>query len=192
MRLNVLLEEVRGCTLCADYLPLGPKPLLQAAPSARVLLIGQAPGSAAHDSGVPWDDRSGQRLREWLGIDEETFYDPKRVALVPMGFCYPGTGKGGDLPPRPECAPAWHDKLRSSLKRIQLTVLLGRYAFEHELGNRYATLTEATRDYANLLPRTMVLPHPSPRNNRWLARNPWFLRKAVPALQSRLQEALHA
>ena len=192
MRLNVLLEEIRGCTLCADHLPLGPKPLLQAAPSARVLLIGQAPGSTAHASGKPWDDRSGQRLREWLGIDEETFYDPKRVALVPMGFCYPGTGNGGDLPPRPECAPAWHQKLRGSLKRIELTILLGRYAYEHELGDRYDTLTEATRDYLNLLPHTMVLPHPSPRNNRWLAQNPWFLNNAVPALQTRLQQAMRA
>ncbi|MEQ8317323.1 MAG: uracil-DNA glycosylase family protein [Phycisphaerales bacterium] len=190
MRLTVLLEEVRSCTLCAEHLPLGPKPLVQAAAGARVLIIGQAPGSAAHASGKPWDDRSGQRLREWLGVDEKTFYDPKCIALVPMGFCFPGTGASGDLPPRPECAPAWHAKLRASLKRIELTILLGRYAFEHELGDRYGTLTEATCDYPNLLPSSMVLPHPSPRNNRWLAKNPWFLKDAAPTLQARMRELL--
>ncbi len=188
MRLNVLLSDIRSCTICAEHLPLGPKPLLQAAPSARLLIIGQAPGSIAHTTGVPWNDRSGRRLREWLGLDDETFYDPKSVAVAPMGFCFPGTGKGGDLPPRPECAQTWHEPLQKTLKKIELTVLVGRYAFEHKIGDRFATLTDAVATWDELLPKLIVLPHPSPRNNRWLAKNPWFERDTLPALRSRVRE----
>lgn len=187
MRLNVLLSEIRSCTTCAEQLPLGPRPLLQAAPSSRVLIIGQAPGSVAHASGVPWDDRSGQRLREWLGVDDKTFYDPKKIALAPMGFCYPGSGKGGDLPPRPECAQTWQEPLLKALKKVELTVLIGRYAYEHKIGDRFGTLTEAVRAWEELLPETIVLPHPSPRNNRWLAKHPWFERDVLPALRGRIR-----
>lgn len=187
MRLNVLLSEIRSCTICAEHLPLGPRPLLQAAPSSRVLIIGQAPGSVAHASGVPWDDRSGQRLREWLGVDDDTFYDPQKIALSPMCFCYPGSGKGGDRPPRPECAEAWQGPLLKSLKKVDLTILIGRYAYEHMIGNRYGTLTEAVGAWGELLPETIVLPHPSPRNNRWLAKHPWFERKVLPALRGRIR-----
>jgi len=188
MRLNVLLSEIRSCTICAEHLPLGPRPLLQAASSARLLIIGQAPGSVAHNTGIAWNDRSGQRLREWLGIDDDTFYDPKRVALVPMGFCFPGTGKGGDLPPRPECAQAWHERLQSALKKIELTILVGRYALEHNIDGRFGTLTEAVAAWTDLLPELIALPHPSPRNNRWLAKNPWFERDTLPALRDRVRE----
>jgi uracil-DNA glycosylase len=191
MRLNVLLANIRSCDICAEHLPLGPKPLLQAAPSARLLIIGQAPGSVAHHTGIPWNDRSGQRLREWLGIDDRTFYDPKRVAIVPMGFCYPGTGAGGDLPPRPECARAWHEPLQAALKNIELAVLVGRYAVEHKLGDRFGTLTRAVAAWKDLLPETIALPHPSPRNSRWLVKNPWFERDAIPALRDRVGE-LHS
>ncbi len=192
MRLDVLIREVRACTLCAEHLPLGPRPLLQASANARVLLIGQAPGSVAHASGTPWSDRSGQRLREWLGVSEQVFYDASRFAILPMGFCYPGGGSGGDLPPRPECAPAWHGKLRTSLQHIELTVLIGRYAFGYELGDRYDNLTQAVQASADLLPEKIVLPHPSPRNNRWLARNPWFTKDVVPALQARVAAILNS
>lgn len=188
MRLKVLLDDIRSCTICAEHLPLGPRPLLQAASSSRVLIIGQAPGSVAHASGVPWDDRSGQRLREWLGVDDQIFYDPKRIALAPMGFCYPGSGNGGDLPPRPECAQAWHGPLLASLKRVDLTILIGRYAFEHKIGDRYGTLTEAVGGWAELLPEMIVLPHPSPRNNRWLAKHAWFERDVLPALRERIKD----
>lgn len=188
MRLNVLLSEIRSCTICAEHLPLGPRPLVQAAPSSRVLIIGQAPGSVAHTSGIPWDDRSGQRLREWLGVGDETFYNPKQIALAPMGFCYPGSGKGGDLPPRPECAEAWQGPLLKSLKKVDLTILIGRYAYEHMTGDRYGTLTEAVGAWEELLPETIVLPHPSPRNNRWLAKHPWFERKVLPVLRGRIRD----
>ena len=190
MRLDVLLKEVRACTLCEAHLPLGPRPLVQASARARVVIIGQAPGAAAHESGKPWDDRSGARLREWLGIGETEFYDANRVAIVPMGFCYPGTGRGGDLPPRPECAVAWHERLLGSLKNIQLTMLVGRYAFEHKLGDRYASLTEAVGAWEELLPSMIVLPHPSPRNNRWLSKHAWFERDVLPALRERVAEAI--
>lgn len=187
MRLNVLLSEIRSCTICAEHLPLGPRPLLQAAPSSRVLIIGQAPGSVAHASGIPWDDRSGQRLREWLGVNDKTFYDPKKIALAPMGFCYPGSGKGGDLPPRPECAQTWQEPLLKALEKVELTVLIGRYAYEHKIGDRFGTLTEAVRAWEELLPETIVLPHPSSRNNRWLAKHPWFERDVLPALRGRIR-----
>ncbi len=186
MKLTVLMDEIRSCALCAEHLPLGPRPLLQAAPGSRVLVIGQAPGSVAHASGIPWDDRSGHRLREWLGVDDATFYDPRRIALVPMGFCYPGSGAGGDLPPRPECAAKWHEPLLASLKNVGLTVIVGRYAFEHKLGEHSRTLTDAIGAWEGLLPEVIVLPHPSPRNNRWLAKHPWFEREVLPVLRSRV------
>lgn len=188
MRLNVLLQEARACTICETHLPLGPKPLLQAAPSSKILLIGQAPGAATHEKGIPWDDRSGDRLREWLGITREQFYDPKLFAHMPMGFCYPGTGASGDMPPRPECAPQWHPPLLESLKKIGLTLYIGKYAIDSYL--RFKTLTAAVQAHDDLLPERLALPHPSPRNNLWLKKNPWFERETLPALGKRITNIL--
>jgi uracil-DNA glycosylase len=184
--LEELLARVRACAACRG-LPLGPRPVIQAGRGARVALIGHAPGRLVHASGVPWDDASGERLRAWLGLPRERFYDPERVALVGMGFCYPGTGKTGDLPPRPECAPLWHDEVFSHLRPGIRKVLIGRYAQERYLGaRRKPTLTatvRAWREYAPLL----VLPHPSGRNNGWLAKNPWFERETLPAMRRLLR-----
>ncbi|MEO1007588.1 MAG: uracil-DNA glycosylase family protein [Planctomycetota bacterium] len=192
MRLPQALREARGCTLCEPDLPLGARPLLQGSGRSRLLIIGQAPGAAAHESGTPWDDRSGQRLREWLGLTSERFYDPSFVALMPMGFCYPGTGASGDLPPRPECAPLWHDRLLRAFRGVCLTLYLGKHAHARYLGDRYATLTQAVAAYDDLLPEAMVLPHPSPRNNIWLKKNAWFLELAVPRLRQAVGELLRA
>lgn len=187
MKLPQLLGEVRACALCEDHLPLGPRPLVQAERSAVLVIIGQAPGVRAHKSGVPWDDASGARLCDWLGLDKAGFYDARRVALMPMGFCYPGTGTSGDLPPRPECAPRWHPPMLDGLPRLALKVLVGRYAVDHYTEGGYRTLTDAVRDYASLLPECIALPHPSPRNNRWLAKHPWFVEQALPLLKKRVR-----
>ncbi len=190
-----LLAEVRSCRVCEPHLPFGARPLLAASPESRMVIIGQAPGRAAHESGVPWDDRSGDRLCEWLGISRETFYDATRVALVPMGFCFPGTGSQGDLAPRPECAPLWHGRLLLQLKALQFTILVGRYAFERHngeqrLGTQYEGLTQAVADFDRLLPGCMVLPHPSPRNAIWIKQHPWFEKRVLPALQRRVAEIM--
>ncbi len=197
MKLKQLLEDARACTTCAADLPLGPRPLLQASPSARLVIIGQAPGQRAHASGAPWDDASGRRLREWLGVTDKQFYDAKQVALMPMGFCYPGTGKSGDLPPRPECAAQWHGPLLEKMKHIELTVLIGKYAIDHyaprprkDEAPKYKTLTDAVRDYDRLLPEQIALPHPSPRNNRWLTKHPWFADEVLPRLRERVHRAM--
>jgi uracil-DNA glycosylase len=190
MKLPALLREIRACDLCAEHLPLGPRPVLAAHRDARLLIVGQAPGRRVHESGVAWDDPSGDRLREWLGLDAKTFHS-KRVALVPMGFCYPGTGKSGDLPPRPECAETWHEPLLAELPRVELTVLLSRYALERYLGERAEkTLTETVRAWRDHRPRFVPLPHPSPRNNRWLAKNPWFAEEVLPYLRRRVSRIL--
>lgn len=177
-----LLREVRACQLCADHLPLGPRPIVQMARHASVLIIGQAPGSKVHQSGIPWDDASGDRLRQWLGIDKETFYGD-RVALLPMGFCYPGRGKSGDLPPRRECQPAWHDQLLAQMPEIKLTLLIGRHAQSHYLPAVHKTLTATVKNFREYLPRYLPLPHPSPRNNIWLKKNPWFEAEVLPTLR---------
>jgi uracil-DNA glycosylase len=187
MRLTQLMSEARACTVCASELADGCRPLIQGSARARVLIIGQAPGSAAHASGIPWDDRSGARLREWLGVTDDEFYDASRVALMPMGFCYPGTGRSGDLRPRGECAPLWHDRLLAGFKGVELTVYAGRYAFERYLSDGYASLTDAVRDCDGLLPTRVALPHPSPRNNLWLSKHPWFEEEVVPALRRRVR-----
>ena len=187
MRLTQLLREARLCTACAEHLEHGCRPLLQGTIRSRVLIIGQAPGSAAHASGVPWDDRSGARLRDWLGLSDAEFYDKDLIALMPMGFCYPGTGASGDLRPRPECAPLWHDRLLAGFRSVELTVFTGRYAFERYVGDGYGTLTEAVGDWGALLPGRVVLPHPSPRNNMWLRRHPWFENEVIPALHRRVR-----
>ena len=190
IKLPQLLKRISACTQCEDALPEGAKPLIQAGNSSGVLIIGQAPGIRAHKSGVPWDDASGKRLRDWLGISDQQFYDPAKVALMPMGFCYTGTGKSGDLPPRPECAPLWHEALLSRMPSIRLTVLIGQYAVNQYADQSYRTLTDAVRDYQTLLPDRIVLPHPSPRNNRWLAKNPWFPEEVLPKLREHVRQSL--
>ncbi|MFC3533330.1 uracil-DNA glycosylase family protein [Vogesella facilis] len=187
-----LLSAVRACRLCAANLPLGPRPLLQLAPAARILLAGQAPGRKAHDSGVPFDDASGERLRQWLGVERATFYDPTRIAILPMGLCYPGSGPSGDLPPRPECAPAWREALLAQLPTLQLTLVLGQYALGWHLP-QYATVSAAVADWQATLPRgVLALPHPSPRNQRWLSQHPWFAAEVLPALRARVAALLSA
>jgi uracil-DNA glycosylase len=169
---------------------MGPRPVVQVHPSARILIAGQAPGRKVHETGVPFNDASGERLRHWLGISPEVFYDAKQVAILPMGFCYPGTGKSGDLPPRPECAPAWRAPLLASLKNLQLTLVMGQYAQEYHLPDAKGTLTELVQDWRATWPHTVPLPHPSPRNNPWLKRNPWFELELLPALRERVAQLI--
>ena len=187
-----LLRRVRACTVCAAHLPLGPRPVLQAPPLARLLIAGQAPGRKVHESGVPFDDASGERLRDWMGVSREAFYDPRRVAILPMGFCYPGTGRSGDLPPRPECAPAWRAPLLDGMPQIRLTLVIGQYAMAHHLPGEARALTDVVKDWRSLPPVLAVLPHPSPRNNPWLKKNPWFEAECVPLLRQRVALALSA
>ena len=181
-----LLAEVRACQHCEADLPLGPRPVLRASSTARLLIVGQAPGTKVHESGIPWNDPSGDRLRDWLELSPERFYDETDIAIVPMGFCYPGKGKSGDLPPRPECAPLWHDALLQRMPRLELTLLVGSYAQDYYLGKSGDTLTDRVRRYREFGPRFFPLPHPSPRNTLWLRRNPWFEEEVVPALRERL------
>jgi len=191
--LDALLEEIRACRVCAAHLPNPPKPILRAGPGARLLIVGQAPGRRVHDTGIPWNDPSGDRLREWLQMDRQTFYDEGRIAIAPTGFCYPGTGRGGDLPPRPECAPLWHPRLLAALPEVRLILLIGAYAQGYYLGEaRKATLTATVAAWENYLPERFPLPHPSPRNGAWLKRNPWFLAKVIPALRLRVASVLEA
>ena len=185
------LNRARNCQLCAAHLPHAPRPVLRAAASARLLIIGQAPGSRVHASGIPWDDPSGNRLRNWLGIDKELFYNESHVAIIPMGFCYPGKGRSGDLPPRPECAPQWHSPLLSQLPGIQLTLLIGQYAQRYYLDNQYQTLTATVKSWRSHLPRYFALPHPSPRNQIWLKKNPWFEKDVLPELKEHVRNALN-
>lgn len=186
-----LLSEIRSCRHCAADLPHGPRPVLAADDTARLLIASQAPGRRVHASGIPWDDPSGVRLREWLAVDPATFYDPTRVALVPMGFCYPGTGTGGDLPPRPECAQLWHPRLIAALDRTQLTLVIGRHAQRWHLGARQkATLTDTVAAWREYLPAYLPLPHPSPRNQRWLKVNPWFVTEVIPELRRLVSQIL--
>lgn len=189
--LTSLLLEIRSCRACEEHLPQGPRPVLAASGTAKVLIIGQAPGARVHQSGVAWDDPSGDRIRDWLGVTSSQFYDASKVALVPMGFCYPGTGTSGDLPPRKECAELWHDRLLSQLTGVRLTLLVGQYAQAHQLAeNRKSTLTETVRAWREYAPACVPLPHPSPRNNRWLKNNPWFLADVVPYLRRRVNRLL--
>ena len=187
-----LLNRIRACTECARHLPHGPRPIVAAASESRIVIIGQAPGRKVHETGSPWDDPSGDRLREWMEIDAETFYDEGRIALVPMGFCYPGKGKSGDLPPRPECAPLWHEPLLEAMPNVRLTLVIGRYAQDRYLGERaHRTLTETVRHFENFLGDDLLpLPHPSPRNNLWMRRNPWFEEDVLPTLRRRVRRAL--
>lgn len=187
--LAVISAEIRGCQICAPHLPLGPRPVFQASVSARLLIIGQAPGSKVHASGVPWDDASGERLRHWLGLEPSTFYDASRVAIVPMGFRYPGRKpKGGDAPPRPECAPLWHARLLAALPNTSLTLLVGSYAQAYALGP--GGMTERVRAFRSYLPRHFPLPHPSWRVAIWEKRNPWFSLEVIPALRTAVRPVI--
>lgn len=187
--LDQLLKEIRSCTLCKEHLPLGPRPVLHVSSRSRILIIGQAPGTKVHASGIPWDDQSGRELRRWLGVGTKEFYNTDFFGIMPMGFCYPGRGKGGDLPPRPECAPLWHDPLHEKLKNIELVLLIGQYAQGYYLGkNRKNNLTEKVRNFPDYLPEFFPLVHPSPRNKIWQKRNPWFEELVVPELRRRVEE----
>jgi uracil-DNA glycosylase len=185
-----LLDTVRACTLCAASLPLGPRPILQLHPDARLLIASQAPGRRAHASGIPFDDASGDRLRDWLGIGRDIFYDAHRIAILPMGFCYPGKGASGDLPPRPECATAWREPLLALMPRRELTLVIGAHAQAWHLPGRRVALTAAVRDWEAFGPALWPLPHPSPLNNLWLRRNPWFEVEVLPRLRERVRSIL--
>jgi len=186
-----LIKEILKCEVCAPYLELGPRPVLAAHPTSKIVIIGQAPGAVVHNSGVPWEDKSGDNLRAWMQVDTTTFYDPKRIALVPMGFCYPGKGKSGDLPPRKECAPLWHESLLKQMKHLQLILLIGKYAQEYYLQEKTKnTLTETVKNFEEYLPDYFVLPHPSPRNNIWQAKNEWFKKINIPRLRAQIKDVL--
>jgi len=190
--LSDLLSSVRQCRVCEPELELGANPVVQAHANARLLIIGQAPGRRVHETSVPWNDPSGDRLRRWLAIDKQTFYDQKQIAIMPMGFCYPGKGKSGDLPPRKECAPLWHKALLEAMPNIELTLLIGQYAQNYYLKDKPSTLTETVRNWQSWAPCYIPLPHPSPRNTLWLRRNPWFEQQAVPYIQNRVQKLLNS
>lgn len=187
-----LLHNIRNCSLCKAHLPLGPRPVVTAHQDSKIVIIGQAPGTKVHASGIPWDDASGKQLRKWLGVTEEEFYDEKNFAIVPMGFCYPGRGKGGDLPPRPECAPQWHEQLMEFMPNVELVLLIGMYAQKYYLKkDAKKTLTETVAEYQDYLPKYFPLPHPSPRNRFWLTRNPWFEGEVVSQLQKSIKTILN-
>jgi uracil-DNA glycosylase len=190
LSLTDLLAEISQCQHCASKLPHTPRPVVRVAKTASILVIGQAPGSRVHASGTPWDDPSGERLRDWMGVDSETFYDTSRIAIMPMGFCYPGKGKSGDLPPRPECAPLWHERLLQSLPGIQLTLLIGSYAQNYYLDKTHSTLTARVAAWQDYMPNYLPLVHPSPRNTHWLQKNPWFQAELIPALRDIIKKSI--
>lgn len=191
MRLSDLLQQIRQCRECESHLPAGPRPIVQAAAEARIMIIGQAPGRRVHHSGIPWDDPSGDRLRDWMGIDRNQFYNPQAVAIMPMGFCYPGSGNSGDLPPRRECGPLWHEPLLRQLTSIKVTLLIGNYAQARYLpAERSHTLTENVKSWRDYAPALFPLPHPSPRNNGWRKHNPWFEEDVLPTLRQITAELL--
>ncbi len=183
--MNNLLQEIKACKVCDESLPMGANPVMEASPKSKIMIIGQAPGIRVHNSGIPWNDPSGDNLRKWLGVDREQFYDTSLFAIVPMGFCYPGTGKSGDLPPKKECATLWHQKVWDHLPNIELTLLIGTYAQNYYLGKRkQKNLTDTVRNYKDYLPDNFfVLPHPSPRNNIWQKKNPWFKKEVLSELE---------
>lgn len=183
-KLAELQQRIAACTHCAEHLPFGPRPVVQFSTTSRIVIVGQAPGRRVHESGIPFDDPSGERLRGWLGLDRDAFYDASKLAIIPTGFCYPGTGKSGDLPPRPECAPKWHDDVFAQLPRKRLTLLLGTYAQKLMLGDAYrGSVSRTVEAWRDLVPDYLPMPHPSPRNQRWFKEHPWFEAEVVPRLQ---------
>jgi uracil-DNA glycosylase len=189
--LDSLLKAVRGCRACEAHLPLGPRPVLRAGKTARILVVGQAPGVRVHTTGIPWGDPSGERLRAWMGVNTDVFYDESRVAIIPMGYCYPGRGNDGDMPPRRECASLWLDHLLAKLPQIELTLLIGQYAQRHFLASRRKpSLAETAKAWREYAPQYIPLPHPSPRNQPWFKRHAWFEEQLVPMLQSRIKTLL--
>lgn len=191
-RMKKLLGQIRNCRECEKFLVLGPNPIIAASAKSKIIIIGQAPGKIVHYSNIPWNDKSGDNLRNWLGIDKDTFYNPDIIALMPMGFCYPGTGKSGDLPPRPECAPLWHNKLLVQMTNARLILLVGQYAQNYYLGQKVKnTLTESVRFFKEYLPKYFLLPHPSPRNNIWQAKNDWFGLQNLPELKKRVRKIIN-
>jgi uracil-DNA glycosylase family 4 len=186
-----LLKEINACTICQDNLPLGCRPVVHVNPKSKILVIGQAPGIRVHQSGIPWDDMSGKNLRNWLNVDSDLFYDKNHFGIVPMGFCYPGTGKNGDLPPRKECAPLWHPKLEDEMNNVELVLLIGLYAQKYYLKKlAKKNLTETVRSFQEYLPNYLPLPHPSPRNNIWQKKNPWFVNEVLPTLRLRVSNLI--
>lgn len=187
-----LLQKIKKCKACEQHLEYGVNPIVAVSSKSKLIIIGQAPGRMVHNTGIPWNDKSGDNLRTWLSLDKSTFYDVNKIALMPMGFCYPGTGKTGDLPPRPECAPLWHDKLLACMSHAKLILLIGQYAQSYYLGNKAKnTLTKTVYHFRNYLPKYFPLPHPSPRNNIWQAKNEWFGQKVLPELKIQVQNALN-
>ena len=185
--LNMIVSDVKKCTLCERELPLGARPVLQVDEQAKILVAGQAPGIRVHKSGIPFTDPSGDRLRQWMGIDKDTFYDASKIAILPMGFCYPGTGKSGDLPPRPECARTWRAEILAAMPNIELILVIGIYAQKWHMGDvKQKNLTETVKNWRDYWPQLLPLPHPSPRNNIWLKKNPWFEEDVLPHLQARV------
>lgn len=190
-KFEALKESISNCTICAQNLELGPRPIVSVDPASKILIIGQAPGSIVHKTGIPWNDKSGENLRHWMGIDKATFYNPKHIGIVPMGFCYPGKGKSGDLPPRKECAPQWHDLLFEQMTNVKLTLLIGKYAQDYYLKEKsQRNLTETVRNFESYLPKYIVLPHPSPRNNIWQKKNLWFREEVIPTLKDIISQTL--
>ena len=186
-----LLQTIHNCEICSAHLPLGPRPIVTAHADAKIVIIGQAPGTKVHKTGIPWDDPSGKQLRKWLNVSDEVFYDARKIALVPMGFCYPGKGKSGDLPPRPECAPQWHESLLTKMPKLEFVILIGMYSQKYYLKEKARkTLTETVENYKDYLPLYFPLPHPSPRNRFWLTKNPWFEKEVVQVLKEKVQEIL--
>jgi uracil-DNA glycosylase len=190
--MNTLLNNIRGCEVCKEHLPLGPRPVVQLSEFSKIIIIGQAPGRRVHETGIPWNDASGKKLREWMHVDEATFYDPVFFSILPMGFCYPGKGISGDLPPRPECAPLWHPEVFKYFKSEPLILFIGQYAQRYYLKKDFkGSLTETVKNYHGFLPKYFPLPHPSPRNQNWVKINPWFMKEAIPELQKRVHLAMY-
>lgn len=191
MKSSLLINRAKNCRLCTPYLPLGARPVFQIHPKAKILVAGQAPGRKVHQSGVPFDDPSGDRLREWMGIEKAVFYNPEKIAILPMGFCYPGTGQRGDLPPRKECAATWRKSLLSLMPDIRVTLVIGQYALDwHLRGRKKKNLTETVKAWQEYSPDYLPLPHPSPRNNLWLKKNPWFEDHVLPVLRQAVSQNL--
>lgn len=187
-----LIREIESCLVCSEHFTHEPRPVICVKSTSKILVVGQAPGTKVHQSGIPWNDQSGKNLREWLNVSEDDFYDTNKFSIVPMGFCYPGKGKSGDLPPRKECAPLWHSKLLEHLKELELILLIGKYAQEYYLKERTKNnLTATVKNFEAYLPRYFVLPHPSPRNNIWMAKNEWFKQKVIPSLQENVSSILY-